>query len=199
MPSDTRLSDLPSPWRDFLSEVDKRLPGPVEIHCLGGFVVMTLYRGPRRTGDVDYIEVIPLEAAHLLEEVAGVKSELAKKYDLHFQSVGIADLPESYKERLMPLLPGVFQNLRLFALEPHDLALSKLTRNFPVDREDVEYLAKAVPLNPDVLRQRYVEEVRPIVIGDPEKHDLTLKVWIESYFPGASRVGKRQEGPRCRR
>jgi hypothetical protein len=178
-----RLDDLPSPWREFLSDVDKRLPSRVDIHCLGGFVVMALYRRPRRTGDVDYIEVVPLDGRQVLEDVAGVTSKLAKKYHLHFQSAAIADRPEGYEDRLIPLFPGVFMNLRMFALEPHDLALSKLTRNHPVDREDVEYLAKTVPLSPDVLRQRYADELRPIVMGDPKRHDLTLKIWIESYFP----------------
>ncbi|MFQ5990753.1 MAG: hypothetical protein ACE5K9_12645 [Candidatus Methylomirabilales bacterium] len=30
---------------------------------------------------------------------------------------------------------------------------------------------------------RYQQELRPIVIGDPERHDRTLEMWIESYFP----------------
>jgi len=60
--------------------------------------------------------------------------------------------------------------------------LSKLVRNSPVDREDVAYLAKTVPLSPGVLRTRYQRELRPIIIGDREKHDRTLDMWIESYL-----------------
>ena len=116
--------ELRSPWREFLSEVDRRLPGPVELHCLGGF-----------------------------------------------------------DERLTDLFPGRFQNLRLLALDAHDLALSKLTRNSPVDRDDVAHLAKTVPLDPALLRTRYPRELRPIVVGDPERHDRTLEMWIQSYFP----------------
>jgi hypothetical protein len=47
----------------------------------------------------------------------------------------------------------------------------------------VAHLAKTVPLDPVLLRTRYREELRPIVIGDPEVHDRTLQMWIESYFP----------------
>lgn len=94
----------------------------------------------------------------------------------------MASLPESYDERLTELFPGQFRNLRLFAPEAHDLALSKLARNHPVDREDVARLAKTVPLDPNVLRQRYWEELRPTLIGDLRTHDLTLEMWIESYF-----------------
>jgi len=102
---------------------------------------------------------------------------------LHFERVAAASLPESYGERLTGLFPGRFRNPRLFALDPHDLALSKLTRNSPVDRDDVAHLAKTVPLDPALLRTRYRKELRPIVIGDPERHDRTLEMWIESYFP----------------
>jgi hypothetical protein len=52
--------------------------------------------------------------------------------------------------------------------------LSKLARNHPVDREDIAYLARTVPLRADVLRKRYREELRPIIIGDPKVHDHTL-------------------------
>jgi len=52
----------------------------------------------------------------------------------------------------------------------------------PVDREDIAYLARTVPPRADVLRQRYREELRSIIIGDPEVHDRTLDMWIEAYM-----------------
>src|SRR5439155_12973853 len=73
MPSATR--DLPSLWQDFLSEVDRRLPEPVEVHCLGGFVVTLLYGLTRTTNDVDYIEIRPAGAGKVLQAIAGTTSE----------------------------------------------------------------------------------------------------------------------------
>ena len=176
-------SELRSPWREFLSEVDRRLPGPVELHCLGGFVAAMRYHLDRPTNDLDYIKIVPHDAVQVLQEIAGRESQLAKTYRLYFQHVTVASLPESYDARLTELFPGRFRNLRMFALDPHDLALSKLTRNSPVDRDDVAHLAKTVPLDPVLLRTRYQQELRPIVIGDPGRHDRTLEMWIESYFP----------------
>jgi len=124
-----------------------------------------------------------------LQRIAGPDSELAKKHRLHFQHVGGASPPESYAERLTELHPGHFRNLRLFEFEAHDLALSKLARNSPVDREDVAYLAKVVPLDSVVLQTRYREELRPIIIGDREYHDRTLQMWIESYFGPTEKAG----------
>jgi hypothetical protein len=69
-----------------------------------------------------------------------------------------------------------------FALEPHDLALSKRARNVAVDREDVEFLARTVPLDSEVFRRRYYEEVRPVILGDIAVHDRIVRMWIDSYF-----------------
>ena len=172
MPSATS-PELRNPWRAFLVDVYKRLPLSIEIHCLGGFVAALYYDLPRPTNDLDYIEVVPHDAMATVQEVAGGDSALARKHRVHFQHVGVASLPESYAER---------RRLRLFALDPHDLALSKLNRNSPIDREDVAQLARAVPLHASLLRTRYRRELRPIIIGDPELHDRTLEMWIQAYF-----------------
>ena len=49
----------PPPWHDFFVEVEAALPAPVEIHCLGGFVLSMLYGMPRPTGDVDFLWAVP--------------------------------------------------------------------------------------------------------------------------------------------
>jgi hypothetical protein len=74
--------------------------------------------------------------------------------------------------------PKAFKHLRLFALDPYDLALSKLERNIQRDRDDVKYLARAVPLDLEVLKERYQKELR-WQMGNPEREDLTVRLWIE--------------------
>ena len=171
----------PPPWNDFLKDLDRLLPEPVELHCVGGFVIATCYGFPRPTGDLDYISVRPSGASVHLLQTAGLGSKLHKKYKLYLQQVGVANWPENYADRLIEMYPGHFRNLRLFALDPYDLALSKLERNAAVDREDVAYLAKQVPLDFRVLEQRYREELRPN-LANPEPHDLTLELWLEAFF-----------------
>jgi hypothetical protein len=39
MPGEAPGAKLPSPWKDFLGEVDKVLEKPLEIHCIGGKVL----------------------------------------------------------------------------------------------------------------------------------------------------------------
>jgi hypothetical protein len=54
-----------------------------------------------------------------------------------------------------------------------------LERNIQKDRDDVKYLAKTVPLDLEVLRQRYQTEL-VWQLGNPEREDLTLRLWIEA-------------------
>jgi hypothetical protein len=175
--------DLPSPWREFLSEVDVQLAEAVVLHCHGGFVAALHYGLPRTTADLDYLEIAPRNAQGLIEKLGGQASLLTKKDGVYLQHFPLTSARESYEERLTELFPGQFKYLRLFALDPYDLALSKLSRNTAVDREDVEYLARTIPLDPRVLRQRYQDELRPIMLGDLEVHDRTLEMWIAAYFP----------------
>jgi uncharacterized protein YbjT (DUF2867 family) len=136
----------------------------------------------RPTADLDYLGVIPPTQRSFLQQLAGPASPLARVHGVHLQHVTVASLPDRYDERLTPLWPGRFARLTLLTLEPHDLALSKLARNSPIDREDVARLARTAPLDPALLRERYERELRPIIIGDVARHDLTLDLWLEAYF-----------------
>jgi len=91
-------------------------------------------------------------------------------------------MPESYEDRLIELFAGRFKDIRLLVPAPYDLVLSKLTRNIERDRQDVEFLVKMRHLDPAVLKERYEKELRPSLIGAPDRHDNTLKFWIEAYF-----------------
>jgi hypothetical protein len=157
----TYEQNLPSPWAEFLKEVDVLLSGQVQLHCLGGFVVMACYGLNRPTSDVDYISVVPTSEQEYLEEIAGRESKLAKKYKVYVQRVGVTNHPHDYDQRLSEMFPGRFRNLRMFALDPYDLILSKLERNSPKDAEDVEYLARNLHLDQGILRERYKNELRP--------------------------------------
>jgi hypothetical protein len=64
----------------------------------------------------------------------------------------VATMPEDYESRLQEMFPGRLKKLKIFAPDAYDLVLSKLERNSPKDQGDLEYLAKAVPLDPKILR-----------------------------------------------
>lgn len=182
MPEFSNPDILPERWRGFLRELDVGLVAPTEVHCLGGFVVTLLYGVARDTGDLDALAVLPREQRGPLLELAGLGSSLSRKYKVFLEQVGVADYPEEYESRLVSLWPGFLSRLNLRALEIHDVALAKLSRNNNKDQFDIRQLAQQGHLNPDVLRERYYRELRSYLIGPVERHDLTLKLWVEEYF-----------------
>jgi hypothetical protein len=163
----------------FLTEIDGQLGAEVELHCLGGFVVTMLYGLRRPTADVDVITIAPGDMIEHLLQLAGKGSGLHRKYGIYIDFVTIAAVPEDYDQRLAEILPRTFKRLRLFALDPYDLALAKLERNIQRDRDDVKYLARTVPFDLNVLRERYERELRPN-LGNPKREDLTLWLWMEA-------------------
>ena len=169
----------PEPWRSLLRDIDKKLVQPVELRCIGGFAIAMLYGLPRPTVDVDYLSVVPLDETANLESLAGKGSALHTKHGVYVQHVGIVTVPGSYEDRLIPIFPSTCRSLRLFGLDAYDLALSKLERNSARDREDVKFLARAVPLDPTILEDRYRSELRPY-LATTERHDLTIRLWIDT-------------------
>ena len=169
---------LHEPWRSFLRDIDMQLAGPTEIHCLGGFVVAEYYALARPTSDVDIIQVRGASSVADVQRIGGKGSALAKKHRVYIDIVTVADVPERYEGRLIDVYPGEFRNLRVRVFERHDLALAKLGRNQDYDREDVRRLAQGPGLEIAILEQRYRDELR-FQLGNPEREDLTLKLWIE--------------------
>jgi Nucleotidyltransferase of unknown function (DUF6036) len=170
--------DLAEPWRSFLTDLDALVTHEVRLHCCGGFVVTTRYGMARTTADLDVLSILPGDDQRTLAAAAGRGSELHKTHGICLDVVTVATYPDNYEDRLTEMHPGLFPKIRLLALDPYDLVLTKLTRNADRDRGDVEYLATAVPLDVSVLRDRYQREMRTYV-GMPEREDLTLGLWIE--------------------
>jgi len=168
----------PEPWKSFFTDIDGSLEEELALHCLGGFVMTILYGLDRPTADVDVLPLGSNAATDSLIGLAGQGSTLHKRYRVYLQVVGVAQVPVNYEDRLRQMFPGAFNHLRLFALDPYDLALSKLERNAQRDRDDVKHLARTVPLDLNVLREHYQKELRPN-LGNPGREDLTLKLWIE--------------------
>ena len=174
--------DLASPWKEFLEELNSLLEEPFEFHCIGGFAVVAAYHLLRGTNDLDYFTLHPANQIAHLQDIAGEGSALARKHKVHVHHAGIASLPESYEERMFELFPGLFKNIRLCVLDPYDLVLSKLSRNIERDRDDVKFLARTQNLDGSILRKRYDAELKVTLTGPPERHDNTLKFWLEAYF-----------------
>ena len=121
---------------------------------------------------------VPRDQAAIIRELGSRGGPLYTKHKVYLDCVAVACVPEDYEERLTEMYPQAFRRLRLFALDPYDLALSKLERNIQRDRDDVRFLARTIPFNLEILQERYRKELR-WQLGNPAREDLTLKLWIE--------------------
>jgi hypothetical protein len=183
----TGAEQIAEPWRSFLQELDQRATEEVRLDCMGGFVVTQLYGFSRETSALDVLVIAPGEQRKVLLELGARGGALQKKYGVYLDYVGVAKVPEDYEERLTEMFPGAFKHHRLCALDPYDLALSKLERNIQRDRDDVRHLAGSVPLDLEILKRRYEKELR-WQLGNPGREDLTLKLWIEMIEEDRSKV-----------
>ncbi len=172
-------SRIAEPWKSFLHELDNAASGEVRLHCIGGFVMTQLYGLQRPTADVDVLQISPGGEKDRLIRVGGKGSELHKRFKVYLELVAVVTPPEDFEDRLVEMLAGRFRCLRLYALEAHDLALTKLERNIQRDREDVKHLARSGRITLETLRERYEGELRPH-LANPAREDLTLRLWIDA-------------------
>jgi hypothetical protein len=171
-------NSLPEPWKSFFAEIDKALSQDAELHCLGGFVAKVLYDLDRETADVDILPVATNSEIDAALKLGLEGSRLHKKYGVYLQIVGLAPIPYEYESRLTAIYPGTFKHLHLFALDPYDLALSKIERNSIRDRDDVRHLARRIPFDLGVLRERFETELK-LDLGNPDREATTLRQWVE--------------------
>jgi len=179
MPEREKLAEPSEPWRAFLAELDTMLTTPVELHCLGGFVVTQHYGvAERETSDIDFLAARINPTTVDLEALAGLHSLLHRRFKLYLQHVTVVTPPCDYELRLVRMFPTApWRHLKLLALDATDLALSKLERNNDRDRDDFLRLARSGLINRTALQQRYTEELRPYLLARHEWHDQTLALW----------------------
>lgn len=171
------LTSIPAePWHSFLTDIDEFVDDEMHLHLIGGFVITVIYGSPRQTRDLDALTAIRFDPKLL--EYAGQGSLLHKKHKVYLDPVGVTTPPEDYADRLTEVFAGLYKKLKLLALDPYDIALTKLERNTERDRDDVKHLARVVPFDLEILNARYHNELR-IYLGNPQREDLTLKLWIE--------------------
>jgi hypothetical protein len=177
-------SDRPAePWFSFLTDLDSQIDEPADFHCIGGFVVSQFYGFARHTADLDVLSVVPLQPAKRVVQIAGKDSPLQKKYRVYIDHVRVAKHPADYESRLVRAFP-IWKSIRLWALEPHDLALTKLERSIERDIRDVMFLAQAGLIDRDTLVARFESELEPYIIGrTPAWNRTTLNMWIDSCWP----------------
>ena len=170
---------MPEPWLSFLRELDSAASEEVRLDCMGGFVVTMVYGFSRPTGDLDVLEIAPMDAGRAMLELGMQGGALHKKYKIYLDHVGVAHVPESYEDRIARYSPKCSSISACWPSILTTLLWRSLERNLQRDRDDVLHLARTVPLDLEVLKDRYQKELR-WQLGNPDREDLTLRLWIEA-------------------
>lgn len=138
----------------FLRRLSDRYPHPATIYLLGGSALCFL-GNPRRTVDIDY--TVDPTAVALVAEIEALADEMR----LELEAVPIEEfvpLPDGSAERHQWI--GQFGALQVYVYDPYTIALSKLSRGFEADLQDVLFLLRKQIIALDELA-RYVEAALP--------------------------------------
>jgi hypothetical protein len=123
-----------------------------------------------------------------LIEIAGKGSPLALKHKVYLDVVVMANPPYNYESRLSPMFGRAFQHLRLFVMDPYDVALTKLKRDNDKDFQDVLQLAQKIPFHLELFEKRYREELRDNTTGRPEDNDAVFDRWKAAILEDRARI-----------
>lgn len=168
------FEDFSQSWRGFLTEFDSVLPCEVKFICSGGFVIEYYGSTSRPTKDLDFYQSTPRSYGGW-ESLGGKRSELGRKHHVHIDSACF-NVPIGYENRLREMFPNRFKNLRLYALDPYDLILSKLHRDKDKDRQDAIFLFKQFNLDIETLKDRY-----SLLSDISSATDATFDFWLTLF------------------
>jgi Nucleotidyltransferase of unknown function (DUF6036) len=146
--------------RAFLADLDQSLVRPASgrvlaVYHIGRSALVWEYDYAATTKDFDILR--PAGEADLVDlavRLFGWGTAKAAEHGLYLQVVeeALPPVPGGYERRATPVREP-WQVLRVYHLDPHDLAATKLRRFEPKDREDIRQLCDLGLLDPTTLEE----------------------------------------------
>ena len=146
----------------------RAIRGPVEVHIAGSIPTLIMGLTARPTGDIDFVDEIPVEVRNQRTVLRKIKTEFGLKLG-HVQS---HYLPAHWQNRRKWL--GDFGGLRVYVVDEYDIFVSKLSSKKEKHQSDLGVLA--LKLDKDIARQRLLTDGRSF-LDDPK-----LKPQIEENW-----------------
>jgi len=181
----------------FLAEIDRFLASvaqigeQLDVYHLGRSALVMHFGFPLTTADVDIVHMraSPLEQQMIDHFARGTVAASTLGLYLDPVPMGLPPLPGWFRSR-SELVAGDWKVLRLWRLEVHDLAASKMKSFRPQDREDLQSLCDRGLIQADKLRlsleQAFLWDHDKD--GDPARETaFTNLARVESYLVGAVR------------
>jgi hypothetical protein len=158
-----------------LRAADRHLLARAEIVLIGGSAAAIAHRAVGTTDDIDSSE-------HPSEELEAALEQARQQTGLPIpvRKSTIADYPINFESRLVRCMPQL-RHLKVFALEKHDLALSKGLRCDETDLQQLAEVQLKVGLDFETLVDRFEKEMTH-VIGPPAMLRERFLTMIKELF-----------------
>lgn len=124
----------------------------LDLYLIGRAALIWRHGVQFATKDVDVVKT-GAELEGEAQDLFGKETEQAKALDLYLDLVpsGLPPLPTGFQSRCTEI-SGDWQVIRVWELEPNDLAATKMKSFRPQDREDLRILCEQGDLQPEQLR-----------------------------------------------
>lgn len=144
---------------DYLGVLDRRLVDTGKstlLYLSGGAAVVLAYGSTERTKDVDAFVAERNQVLDELQAWAGKNTAVAKREGYFFEVVPpIYPLAPGMFDRALPLKGLNLQAITPFAIELHDIIVTKLGRYHAKDRSDIELLTRIPGFRHERLTELY--------------------------------------------
>jgi hypothetical protein len=126
----------------------------LELFHIGRSALILHYNLALGTKDVDVIEMRESELETKARELFGKESEKATALGLYLDLVpqALPPVPQHFRKRCQEV-PASWKVIRLWRLENHDAAATKLKSFRAQDRQDLQFMCDEGLLNPSALRE----------------------------------------------
>ena len=166
----------------FLQRLGERYPGTGDFYLLGGSA-LCLLGNPRTTLDVDYTFESDVG---LVEQLEAAVTELSAEMRLDAEAVPLAEFiplpPQAYERRQ---IVGRYGQLDVYIFDLYSIALSKISRGFEADLEDVMFMLHEGLIEFGEL-ERYFDSILP----DAPKADIIPSEFHDYFEEIRRRLGE---------
>ncbi len=146
------------------------------LYLSGGAAVVLAYGSTDRTKDVDAFVAQRNEVLEELQAWAGRNSAVAKREGYFFEVVPpIYPTAPGMFDRAIPLQGLNLQAIKPFAIELHDIIITKLGRYHSKDRSDIELLTRIPNFSAEKLAALYALARADLKMYWPDKLEATDK------------------------
>jgi uncharacterized nucleotidyltransferase DUF6036 len=182
---------------ELLNALDTALAGHakvgerLDLYNLGRSAMILQHNLLLATKDFDFVQMgstLETEALRLF----GQDTREAQRLGLYLEAVpqGLPPMPHGFRNRCQEVYPGRWHIVRLWRLEDHDFAVTKLKSFRPQVRQDLQYLCDEGLLEPGRLKKSLEEAFIWSHEKDGDKHREKAFANLErvvDYLKGRSR------------